>query len=73
MGNASPIANHGAIAKIPNAGANGSLILRNKLDGKACRYIGVILIRFQDEPNGGRVSAWQDHAGLIRSLLSGRN
>ena len=33
----------------------------------------LILIRFQDEPNSGRVSAWQDHAGLIHSLLSGRN
>ena len=33
----------------------------------------VILIRFQDELNIGRVSAWQDHAGLIHSLLSGRN
>jgi len=33
----------------------------------------LILIRFQDEPNGGRFSAWQDHAGLIHSLLSGRN
>jgi hypothetical protein len=39
-------------------------------------YLGktlLILIRFQDEPNSGRVSAWQDHAGLIHSLLSGRN
>jgi hypothetical protein len=25
----------------------------------------LILIRFQDDPNSGRVSAWQDHAGLI--------
>ena len=33
----------------------------------------LILIRFQDEPNSGRVSAWQDHAGLIHSLFSGRN
>ena len=33
----------------------------------------LILIRFQNEPNSGRVSAWQDHAGLIHSLLSGRN
>ena len=33
----------------------------------------LILIRFQDEPNSGRVLAWQDHAGLIHSLLSGRN
>jgi hypothetical protein len=32
----------------------------------------LILMRFQDEPNSGRVSAWQDHAGLIHSLLSGR-
>ena len=32
----------------------------------------LILIRFQDEPNSGRVSAWQDHAGLIHSSLSGR-
>jgi hypothetical protein len=32
----------------------------------------LILIRFQDEPNGGRVGAWQDHAGLIHSSLSGR-
>jgi len=35
--------------------------------------VPLILIRFQDEPNSGRVSAWQDHAGLIHSLLSGRN
>ena len=35
--------------------------------------LALILIRFQDEPNSGRVSAWQDHAGLIHSLLSGRN
>jgi hypothetical protein len=33
----------------------------------------LILIRFQDEPNSGRVGAWQDHAGLIHSSLSGRN
>ena len=33
---------------------------------------GLILIRFQDEPNSGRVGAWQDHAGLIHSSLSGR-
>jgi hypothetical protein len=33
----------------------------------------LILIRFQDEPNSGRVLAWQDHAGLIHSLLSVRN
>jgi hypothetical protein len=33
----------------------------------------LILMRFQDEPNSARVSAWQDHAGLIPSLLSGRN
>ena len=33
----------------------------------------LILMRFQDEPNSGRVSAWQDHAELIHSLLSGRN
>jgi hypothetical protein len=26
---------------------------------------GVILMRFQDETNRGRVSAWPDHAGLI--------
>jgi hypothetical protein len=32
----------------------------------------LILIRFQDEPNSGRVGAWQDHAGLIHSPLSGR-
>ena len=32
----------------------------------------LILIRFQDEPNSGRVGAWQDHAGLIHSSLSGR-
>jgi hypothetical protein len=25
----------------------------------------LILTRFQDEPNSGRVGAWQDHAGLI--------
>ena len=25
----------------------------------------LILMRFQDEPNSGRVRAWQDHAGLI--------
>jgi arylsulfatase A len=36
-------------------------------------YPSLILIRFQDEPNSGSVSAWQDHAGLIHSLLSGRN
>ena len=35
--------------------------------------MALILIRFQDEPNSGRVAAWQDHAGLIHSLLSGRN
>ena len=29
---------------------------------------GLILIRFQDETNFGRVSAWQDHAGLIQTL-----
>ena len=42
----------------------------------ACEMLttpGVILIRFQDETNSGRVWAWQDHAGLIHSLLSGRN
>jgi hypothetical protein len=33
----------------------------------------LILMRFQDEPNSGKVTAWQDHAGLIHSLLSGRN
>jgi hypothetical protein len=33
----------------------------------------LILMRFQDESNSGSVSAWQDHAGLIHSLLSGRN
>ena len=33
----------------------------------------LIPIRFQDEPNSGSVSAWQDHAGLIHSLLSRRN
>ncbi len=27
----------------------------------------LILIRFQDEPNSGRVVAWQDHVGLIQS------
>jgi hypothetical protein len=43
------------------------LILQKK------RRKALILIRFQDEPNSGRVSAWQDHAGLIHSLLSGRN
>src|ERR1019366_3075510 len=32
----------------------------------------LILMRFQDEPNSGRVGAWQDHAGLIHSSLSGR-
>ena len=32
----------------------------------------LILIRFQDEANSGRVGAWQDHAGLIHSSLSGR-
>src|ERR1035437_1388999 len=37
------------------------------------RLAGLILMRFQDEPNSGRVSAWQDHAGLIHSWLSGRN
>ena len=24
----------------------------------------LILIRFQDEPNDGRVEAWEDHGGL---------
>src|ERR1035437_6056643 len=33
----------------------------------------LILIHFQDEPKSGSVSAWQEHAGLIHSLLSGRN
>jgi hypothetical protein len=33
----------------------------------------LILIRFQDEPKGGRVAAWQDHVGLIQLSLSGRN
>jgi len=33
----------------------------------------LILMRFQDEPNSGRFPAWQEHAGLIHSLLSGRN
>jgi hypothetical protein len=28
----------------------------------------LILIRFQDETKGGKVRAWQDHAGLIHSL-----
>jgi hypothetical protein len=32
----------------------------------------LILIRFQDETNSGRVAAWQDHAGLIQSSFSGR-
>ena len=27
----------------------------------------LILVRFQDETNCGRVLAWHDHAGLIRS------
>ena len=26
-----------------------------------------IIIRFQDEPNSGRIAGWQDHAGLIHS------
>jgi hypothetical protein len=43
----------------------GTVIIRTSIQ--------LILIRFQDEPNSGRVSAWQDHAGLIHSLLSGRN
>ena len=29
--------------------------------------VTLILIRFQDESNSGRVSAWRDHAGLIHS------
>ena len=28
---------------------------------------GLILVRFQDETNCGRVLAWHDHAGLIHS------
>ena len=39
---------------------------------RARRY-GTHRIRLPDEPNSGRVSAWQDHAGSIHSLLSGRN
>jgi hypothetical protein len=34
--------------------------------------LALILIRFQDETNSGRVAAWQDHAGLIQSSFSGR-
>ncbi len=34
--------------------------------------VQLILIRFQDEPNSGRVAAWLDHAGSIYSSLSGR-
>jgi len=34
--------------------------------------VPLILIRYQDETNSGRVSAWQDHVGLIHSLSSGR-
>ena len=33
----------------------------------------LILIRFQDETNHGRVSAWQDHGGLILRLCSERS
>ena len=43
------------------------------VSGFRTAYQRLILMRFQDEPNSGRVSAWQDHAGLIHSLLSGRN
>jgi hypothetical protein len=32
----------------------------------------LILIRFQDEPNSGRITAWQDPVGLIHSSLNGR-
>jgi hypothetical protein len=34
----------------------------------AAAKVRVMLIRFQDETNGGRASAWPDHAGLIHSL-----
>ena len=36
-----------------------------KAGTQIARELGLILIRFQDETNCGRVSAWQDHAGLI--------
>ena len=49
-------------------GAEGVKFL---LDKKPLLWL--ILMRFQDEPNSGKVSAWQDHAGLIHLLLSGRN
>ncbi len=29
---------------------------------------GIILFRFQDETNSGKVSAWQDHVELIQRL-----
>jgi hypothetical protein len=34
----------------------------------AVGFAAFILIRFQDETNSGRVSAWQDHVELIHSL-----
>ena len=50
-----------------------ALVVRQReTPGQAPQTI-LILIRFQDEPNSGRVSAWQVHAGLIHSLFSGRN
>jgi CRISPR-associated protein Cas1 len=48
-------------------------LLAKVLTGEIPEYVPLILIRFQDEPNSGRVLAWQDHAGLIHSLLSVRN
>ncbi len=57
--------------KLPQAGL---VLWSNTLYGTTLgNGTDLILIRFQDEPNSGRVSAWQDHAGLIHSLLSGRN
>ena len=58
-----------AVLFVEKSPANGAALVT------ALRHLGfaLILIRFQDESNSGRVSAWQDHAGLIHSLLSGRN
>lgn len=39
----------------------------------ACRQQQLILIRYQDETNYGRVDAWQDHAGSMHKSSSGRN
>jgi hypothetical protein len=62
-----PGAKKGLLGRSFQPQGRGQQALAAVEDNELVRQKRLILIRFQDETNGGKVSAWQDHAGLIYS------